>query len=545
MHRIRLAILLALVPVLSHGAARQPVLPSVDPSVSRQLTWIRNGEPSQLPLAVFDSAAYLSVEQAAEIAQSNLRWQSVSRQACLSNIRGLLCFDWENSAAVRDGKDRGRPIPLRFEKDQLFIPISYVASKEFEAFSGSRLSYDARHARLKQDAPVRIQIPAVEREDGRYTLRIAVPEVFPHYLIEKSPERIWIRFVRGHVEGGSQVLEGDEVIREIRVIQRRHSADLVVTPGAAASANDVYFDDGKRTLVIEVEGKDAPARAPVARSTLSAAPPKAVLKPALPIPVPAVRRPDPPARPAGKKDKRIIVVDAGHGGMDSGAIGTRGTLEKEINLIVAKALAKYLAKETDFEVVTTRDSDDFIALSQRTQIANEAGADLFVSIHCNSSLSSKGSGFETYVLSPEATDRAAEAVARLENSVVALEVEKGESSSRLEQLLASMAVYNFINESSKFAALVCRHVRETAQNNKTAVKEADFFVLRGAQMPAVLVELEYLSNPVSELKLRSSRYRTKLVKGIAEGILAYDRQFRQEREAIASQNRDALNRRTR
>ena len=232
---------------------------------------------------------------------------------------------------------------------------------------------------------------------------------------------------------------------------------------------------------------------------------------------------------------RTYVIDAGHGGLDSGAIGVRGTLEKDINLAVARELARQLRKLKDVRVIMTRDKDEFIALGQRTSMANGANADLFVSIHCNSALSSKGNGFESYYLAADATDKAAAAVARVENSVVSLEVSKGADRGKLGRLLASMAVYNFMNESSKFASIVCRNLRDRSNIDKTAVKEADFFVLRGAQMPAVLLELEYLSNPVSEIRLRSSRYQSQLVKGIIEGILSYDKQHRQEQSAYASQ----------
>jgi N-acetylmuramoyl-L-alanine amidase len=146
---------------------------------------------------------------------------------------------------------------------------------------------------------------------------------------------------------------------------------------------------------------------------------------------------------------------------------------------------------------------------------------MFVSVHCNSSLSAQSQGFEVYILSPDATDQAAEAVARIENSVVALETKKGESSSKLSSLLASMAVYTFINESSKAAALICRGVKKRTTADKTAVKEANFHVLRGAQMPGVLVELGYLSHPISEIKLRSSRYTDSLASGVADGIMEY------------------------
>ena len=392
-------------------------------------------------------------------------------------------------------------------------------------------------------------LPHVEKMVDRYRMTIPTPEAMPHYLIEKSPKKIWLRLVRPSTDG-SQILEGDSVINEVRLVQRAYSADLIVTLGDDALSNDVYFDEGKKKIVVDVFTSERVTRRTADRAAaqsdspvlkMKGLPPKqrhgiAKQQRAVPksIGTPLTALPK-------RKNETLVVIDAGHGGMDSGAIGTRGTLEKDINLDFAKALAKVLSKEPNIRVIMTREKDEFIPLQDRTRMANEAGADFFVSIHCNSSLSPKNDGFETYFLSPDATDKAAASVARLENSVVALESNKGEASSRLSELLASMAVGNFINESSKFASILCRNIRIHTSMDKAQVKEADFFVLRGAQMPAILVELEYLSNPVSEFKLRSSRYRSQLVKAVTEGIKSYERQSRQEREAMASQvSREAL-----
>lgn len=394
--------------------------------------------------------------------------------------------------------------------------------------------------------PMVSYVPHVEKLADRYRLTVDSPEALPHYLIEKSEKKIWVRLVSPSVDE-SQILEGDSVIREVRLVRRQHSADVILKLGDDAVSNEVFFDEGKKKIVVDVFTSDRLNRQlasnppvtndrPVLKSKgslkkelkLSAAPrPKseAVIKPAA----------DKGPRVSRAPDEMVIVVDAGHGGMDSGAIGTRGTMEKDINLEFAKALAKALSKEKHTRVVMTRTNDDFVPLQERTRIANDEKADFFISIHCNSSLSPKRDGFEAYFLSPEATDKAAASVARLENSVVALESKGTPASSRLNQVLASMAVGNFINESSKLASIICRNVRSRTSQDVAEVKEADFFVLRGAQMPSVLIELEYVSNPISEFRLRSSRYRAQLISGVVEGIKAYERQAKLEREVVASQ----------
>lgn len=391
-------------------------------------------------------------------------------------------------------------------------------------------------------------LPRVEKLSDRYRLTIETPDLLPHYLVDKTDQQVWLRLVRPTTYP-SQILQGDNVVKQVKLIRHRHSSDVIIKFGDDAKTSDVYFDDGRKRIVVDVmtsplintqESAPTPVVArkakpahqkrhpqQIAVKPTLAPPPAAAATSNVVIPKPVSVRP--------KDGKLIVVVDAGHGGLDCGAIGPRGTMEKDVNLAVARALAKALSKEKNIQVIMTRDSDVLVPLQDRTRIANEAEADMFISVHCNSSLTPKSTGFEVYYLSPAATDKAAASVARLENSVVALEVNKGEAHSRLNEVLASMAVGNFINESSKFASMICRHVKQETNQEKIQMKEADFFVLRGAQMPALLLELEYVSNPLTEIKLRSTRFQTQMVNAVVSGVRAYHQQSRLEQEALAAQ----------
>jgi N-acetylmuramoyl-L-alanine amidase len=216
--------------------------------------------------------------------------------------------------------------------------------------------------------------------------------------------------VKGNSEG-SQILEGDAIVQQVRMIQRRHSADLVVTLGPKSETSEVYFDEAEKKLIIDVYSSAAVPDAPLPLASTSGpvkAPESSAAKVTRSSPAPAHKIAVLPARklspdpvitaapdlsererrsplPPEKNSTRTIVIDAGHGGMDSGAIGSRGTMEKDVNLHVARALAEALRKEKGFRVILTRNSDEFIPLNKRTDIANHARADLFVSIHCNAS----------------------------------------------------------------------------------------------------------------------------------------------------------------
>ncbi|GAI14419.1 unnamed protein product, partial [marine sediment metagenome] len=154
-------------------------------------------------------------------------------------------------------------------------------------------------------------------------------------------------------------------------------------------------------------------------------------------------------------------------------------------------------------------------------IANREKADLFISIHCNASLKSRTKGFEIYFLSDKASDEEAQAVANMENAVMALE-ERTEEKNELSSILWSLAMNEFMNDSSEICSLVSsqvdNHLR-TMENR--GVKQAGFTVLRGAKMPAILVEVGFISNRSEERKLKSSKFQKKLVESVCAGVKEY------------------------
>jgi len=218
---------------------------------------------------------------------------------------------------------------------------------------------------------------------------------------------------------------------------------------------------------------------------------------------------------------RTVVIDPGHGGKDPGAIGSRGSKEKDIVLKIAHKLAKELHRNLKTRVILTRYHDVFLPLAERTAIANRENADLFISIHANSALKSRTKGFEVYFLSDEASDEEAEAVANMENSVIALE-EKKEKGNELSSILWSLAMNEFMNESCELCSLVASEVDKNlgAVENR-GVKQAGFRVLRGAKMPAILLEAAFISNRSEEKKLKSSKFHNELVQAVSTGVERY------------------------
>jgi N-acetylmuramoyl-L-alanine amidase len=216
---------------------------------------------------------------------------------------------------------------------------------------------------------------------------------------------------------------------------------------------------------------------------------------------------------------RRIVIDAGHGGHDPGTIGRGGLQEKDLVLDVALRLEKMVRSELGAEVVMTRDSDVFIPLEERTAIANAKGADLFLSVHANSSRNSSASGIETYFLNFAANPHAEEVAAR-ENAISRATLKD------LQGLVKAITLNSKIDESRDFATSVQEAMVDNLKPHNDevvnrGVHTAPFYVLIGANMPSVLAEIAFVSNPKEERLLKTPEYREKIAKSLFAGVKEY------------------------
>jgi|TARA_B100001093_G_scaffold520125_1_gene612880 N-acetylmuramoyl-L-alanine amidase len=223
-----------------------------------------------------------------------------------------------------------------------------------------------------------------------------------------------------------------------------------------------------------------------------------------------------------KWEFKTIVIDAGHGGKDPGAVGYKGTKEKDIALDVAKRLEKKLAKNMKVKIVMTRDEDIFLRLSERTKIANESNGSLFISIHTNAAEDRRASGFETFLIGQNKNEAAVRVAAR-ENAVLELEGSTGKKLTDEDLIKATIAQSAFASKSEQFASLVQKEIKKRVQSKDRGVKQAGFYVLMGASMPNVLVELGFISNPSEEKKLRSPQYRDQLATAIYRAVEQYQK----------------------
>ncbi len=238
---------------------------------------------------------------------------------------------------------------------------------------------------------------------------------------------------------------------------------------------------------------------------------------ALPMPAPKVPRPE--KRRAGK---RVIVIDPGHGGVDPGTTGYRGTREKNITLAVARAVKARLEAKGRYRVVLTRERDIFLRLRGRVETARSAAADLFVSLHADALKNRKVRGAAVYTLSEVSSDKeAAELAARENKADVIAGVDLTHENPVVANILIDLAQRATMNYSAQFATVLVTQLRRTGKTLRNAHRFAGFAVLKAPDIPSVLIEMGYLSNPAEERLLKQPAYHRKLADAIARAMDGY------------------------
>lgn len=353
----------------------------------------------------------------------------------------------------------------------------------------------------------------------------------------RNPDRIYFDLVGTRLTKAlaskSFPVDGD-FLRRIRVGQNKPDVVRVVLDFESISDYNVFWLPDPYRLVVDISGqKPEPEESTPETVVASKASPESTGDPSpretgspeSSSPEPTEVDLPPPPRSDGHSlaqqlglEARRVIIDPGHGGHDPGTMGRNGLREKDLVLDISTRVAKLLEND-GFEVLMTRNKDVFIPLEERTAIANSKGADLFVSIHVNASRSPRPRGMETYYLNLATSPDAAEVAAR-ENASTTRRL------SELNDLLQKVMNNSKIEESRELARHVQTHMatgllQSTKDSRNRGVKTAPFYVLLGARVPSVLVEVAYLSNRKDEVLLRDGGYRMKVAHSIAEGIKSY------------------------
>lgn len=315
-------------------------------------------------------------------------------------------------------------------------------------------------------------------------------------------------------------------VRSYRVDQLGNDVVIRLEPGIGPVTASAYRDRSSHDILVGLTG--SPPNIQVVASTGTPAPGNMTLSDQLGQVVNASL-----PRPAADADPRrwtldTIVIDAGHGGKDTGAVAADGTREKDVVLAVARKVGQYLRENLDVNVVYTREDDRFITLQGRGHLANQAGGKLFVSIHANSAADRRAYGTETFFLGLHKSD-AAKRVMERENEVVRLEGDPSayEEYDAMTSVMQTLTQSAYMRQSQSLAEGIESEFEDRAGRTSRGVKQAGFYVLYGASMPSVLVELGFLSNPSEAAFMRSEDGQAYLASAIFRAIRTYKNEYDQ------------------
>lgn len=405
------------------------------------------------------------------------------------------------SLASVDGDLRLLSAPVRSENNRWLVPVDGVPR-----LLGPLLGVPVEWRPSQRVLVVgRVSIPAVQvslsSAPGVVRITFDASEEVP-FRVEQASDQITVSVDRDLIEASlpAEPIAGD-IVQWVQ-FQGGSQNTFAVRLGPGFRQVRAAEQESPPRLILELRGES---------QTTSAARPRPT-----PPPAPALASPGPGIR--------TIVIDPGHGGEEVGARGPGGTLEKDVTLAIARRLRDQLVDTLGVRVFLTRDQDAEVELDTRTAIANNYKADLFVSIHANGFRVRGAKGSEVYFLSYQASDEESRRVAQLEG---AADFGPAAPGSDLALILWDMAQAEHLEESSALATRIQEELAGVTGSKSRGVKQAPFRVLVGATMPAVLVEVAFISNPREEKLLASAEYQSKVAGALLRGIARY----RQERAA--------------
>jgi len=339
------------------------------------------------------------------------------------------------------------------------------------------------------------------------------------FLLDK-PERVVIDLANTRLAPGVRLPPAGDAVQQVRSGQQPGETlrlVLQLTQRLSLQEHLSVLPDGRSRLVVSLdsrvftapEQREAPVGAPVPAPAPAAAPAAAQM----PKPVAAI--------PKGRDI--VVAIDAGHGGQDPGAIGKSGLQEKDVTLAIAKALAERVNQTPGMRAVLTRNSDRFVVLRDRIDLARAARADLFVSIHADSIANADVAGSSVYVLSDRgATSEAARWLAEREN---AADLKGGVNlrgkNQPLAKVLMDLSQTASIGSSMEAAESVLTWLDRVGEVRKSRVQQAGFMVLKSPDIPSMLIETAYISNPAEERQLRTASHQQEIAGAILNGLTEY------------------------
>ncbi len=485
---------LLLLCALDPGAAAQ----APPPSPLRLLT---ESGAQVLPTIVIDEVEMVALDDLSSVFPMTVRDDPATGGLTVTWNDQTIVLTRDQPLASAGGRLISLPMAPRQIGGRWHVPVEFMA-RALAPFSDRRI--DLRKSSrlvivgdlLVPRIVVRHEVPGPQ---ARLTIDISPPA---RHTVVHETQRLIVHFEADALDATIPAIASRGFIRGIRT-----------EPGTARLIVDLGQSFGS------FRASEPPASAAMGRLVIDVFPAVDTRAPAEAPAEPSPTPPPTPLVPAAAAGLRTIVIDPGHGGEEQGARGSKGTLEKDVTLAVARRLKANIEARLGARVLLTRDEDRTVALDERAALANNNKADLFISLHANASPAGRASGAEVFYLSLERHGEEARRMAEAERTAMPV---FGGGQREIDVMLWEMAQARYIEESAELARMVDQELRRVIPMAPVGIQQGPFRVLVGANMPAVLVELGYLSNAAQEQQLRTPEFAGRTAQALLSAIVRFD-----------------------
>ena len=450
---------------------------------------------------------YIAGSDLADALQVGRFWRSEVRKLVLTVGRDRITFTADARAVVGEDKTVMLRTPVLMHQGEPWIPLEFLTAV-LPTLTSRTVTWDAQSFTLLVGVR-QLNVTELAFDVGELTteMRVRMREPLAFRVDDSRPRDLVMKIYGARVDPQALRTEAAQgLVEQVESAQEEGYALISIRLSELVSRYQSLSQDDAQTIVLRFE------QLPVST-----------------IPEPQAKGPKlvqtlPPEEAARKVTVRKVIIDAGHGGADLGREGLYGLREKDVTLALAREVKREIERKGDIQVVLTRNADDTVGLSERTEMANREKGDLFISIHCNGWVTGDARGAETYFLSPAKTEWDA-GVAREENASIG-------AAEDIDFILWDLVQNLYIQESATLAEAVQSRLTGDLGLHDRGVKQAGFRVLVGAYMPAILVEIGFLSNKDEARLLGESSFHTKVARAITEAVV----DFRDRMEAVREQS---------
>jgi N-acetylmuramoyl-L-alanine amidase len=479
-------------------------------SLTRATTIELGDEEYNLKTKDIEGIEYISLKELADTFQGEVIFDEITKQGIWKPGSHQFRFTLFNPYFLFDQKSFNLVYPVEFKEGNFFIPLKTIAPFLEKIPLPQKKSPEKQALGKKAKFDI-LGINAQEKTNG-ILIRVFLKKALKYDIFANENRWLNINFYGAKIDlpyFNQRGLSG--IIREMKAYQFSTSAQLTLYLDKPFNKFTDFFNADDSEIQISLEDTTQ-----ASQSLSPADDPPAETSANTPNPTKIVDNPI-----------DVIIIDPGHGGSETGAIGPTRLNEKDITLDIAKRLKSLLEKQAGVKVILTRESDHNLTLEERSRIANQNGGDIFVSIHTNANKKRTPNGSQTFFLA-EAKNDEARAVAALENASLNLE-HKGENNSDITDLdfiLSDMLQTEFLKESSDLAELVQSELKSGLSISSRGVDQAGFFVLNKTYMPAILIESAFISNRTEEKLLKKESFRQKIAEAIFEGVIKFKEKYK-------------------